>query len=334
MSNLVNKPLKRILVLGANSFAGAAYIKKASSPSTRIVGVSRSELSSLTRLIVGQNDQNRYEQIDINLNLPDLLEIFESFQPEVIIDFAGQGMVAESWSNPNQWYTTNLISKIKILEFLKKKSWLKKYIRISTPEVYGSNQDSMVEGANFNPSTPYAVSHAAIDMNLKIYFERYAFPVVIGRFANFYGPGQQLYRIVPKSIISVLSGNKFPLHGGGVSERSFIYTDDFVSGIQKMVSSGNLGEVYHFSNPEIISIFDLVNLIGTHMGVKIENFAVKTIDRPSKDQRYLMNSTKAEKELGWSSNTNLDAGIERTVDWFTSNYTKLLGIPLEYIHRA
>ena len=325
---------KKILVLGANSFAGASYIKYMSTSDAQIVGISRSQLSTLSQLIIGDNSRADFQKIDLNLQMNKLFELMNTFKPEIIIDFAGQGMVAESWSNPNQWYTTNLLAKINILEFLKSKPWLKKYVKISTPEVYGSKDAPMREEINFNPSPPYAVSHAAIDMNLKIYSERYDFPAVIGRFANFYGGGQQLYRIIPKTILSILGETKFPLHGGGLSERSFIYGDDFSSGIQDLVSLGKIGEIYHFSSPEILSIIDLVRSICSQMGVRIENVVTLAEDRPSKDQKYLMDSSKAFSELGWSSNVNLEQGLGKTIDWFTSNFTNLREVPLEYVHRS
>ena len=306
---------KKILVLGANSFAGASYIKYMSTSDAQIVGISRSQLSTLSQLIIGDNSRADFQKIDLNLQMNKLFELMNTFKPEIIIDFAGQGMVAESWSNPNQWYTTNLLAKINILEFLKSKPWLKKYVKISTPEVYGSKDAPMREEINFNPSTPYAVSHAAIDMNLKIYSERYDFPAVIGRFANFYGGGQQLYRIIPKTILSILG-------------------DDFSSGIQDLVSLGKIGEIYHFSSPEILSIIDLVRSICSQMGVRIENVVTLAEDRPSKDQKYLMDSSKAFSELGWSSNVNLEQGLGKTIDWFTSNFTNLREVPLEYVHRS
>lgn len=324
---------EKVLVLGANSFAGATFISQLQSLNLEVLGISRSQLSELSLLIIGDCSNFKFIQLDINSAMTKLIDLLDNFQPTFIVDFAGQGMVAESWSNPLQWYTTNLLSKIKILEHLKNKTWLKKYIRISTPEVYGSSNVSVTEQSKISPSTPYAVSHAAIDMNLRIYFDRYNFPGIIGRFANFYGPGQQLFRIVPRTILSVLSNTKIPLHGGGLSERSFIFSDDFSSGILLLLSKGEIGETYHFSNNQVITIFQLVENICSQMGVNVRDHILQTEDRPSKDFRYLMDSSKASKFLGWTSDTNLESGISQTIQWYRNNYGRIASVPLEYIHK-
>ena len=101
-------------------------------------------------------------------------------------------MVAESWTAPAQWYTTNIVAKVRLHDWLRQQSWLERYVRISTPEVYGSHDTLQPESWHLNPSTPYAVSHAAIDLSLRAFHAHYGFPVVFTRFANFYGPGQQL----------------------------------------------------------------------------------------------------------------------------------------------
>jgi dTDP-glucose 4,6-dehydratase len=184
-----------------------------------------------------------------------------------------------------------------------------------------------------NPSTPYAVSHAAIDMNLKIYFERYNFPGTVGRFSNFYGPGQQLYRIVPRTIFAVLTNTRIPLHGGGLSERSFIFSSDFSSGIQMLLTRGVPGEIYHFSNDQVVTIYRLVEELCSMMGSNVDNHIIQSPERPSKDFRYLMDSSKSSNLLGWISNTNLEFGIKQTVQWFEENYSKLKLTPLQYEHK-
>ena len=126
-------------------------------------------------------------------------------------------MVAPSWINPDIWYTTNLAKKSKLLNsFLNLKN-LKRYIRASTPEVYGSNEDFLNELSSFCPSTPYAVSHAGIDMHIRCLGKQYEFPFVIGRFANFYGVGQQLYRVIPKSILTVVLVKHYTSTNSGIS---------------------------------------------------------------------------------------------------------------------
>ena len=124
---------------------------------------------------------------------------------------------------------------------------LKKYVQITTPEVYGSTANWINENAEFNPSTPYAVSRAASDMSLKAYINSFDFPAVFTRAANVYGPGQQLYRIIPRTIYSLKFGEKLQLHGGGKSERSFIHINDVCRATMQIMLNAKIGETYHIS---------------------------------------------------------------------------------------
>ena len=110
-------------------------------------------------------------------------------------------MVGESWLNPDHWMMTNVVSTVRLHDRLRSFDFLERYVHVTTPEVYGSTEGWVREDAPFNPSTPYAVSRAAGDMSLRTYFATYGFPVVFTRAANVYGPGQQLYRIIPRTIL-------------------------------------------------------------------------------------------------------------------------------------
>ena len=107
-------------------------------------------------------------KIDINKNLSKVEKLIKFYKPKYFINFSAQGMVDQSWKWPSDWYQTNVISQIKLIEILKKYKFLKKYIHFTTPEVYGSTNKKIKESFNFNPSTPYAVSRASTDMHLKI----------------------------------------------------------------------------------------------------------------------------------------------------------------------
>jgi dTDP-glucose 4,6-dehydratase len=251
----------------------------------------------------------------------------------VIVDFAGQGMVAESWQAPEQWYQTNVVSKAKLHNYLRDKKWLKKYIRISTPEVYGSSKDLIDERAEYNPSTPYAVSHAATDMSLKAYFKQFGFPVVFTRFSNFYGPGQQLYRIVPRTIIYALTGKTLMLHGGGKAVRAFIHGKDVASAIQCAIDKGELGETYHFSTDSFVAIKELVEKIHQLMEVSHNDLIKISEDRLGKDLKYLMNDSKARTKLSWHPSVTLEQGLIETIDWVKNNLEEIKTLPMNYQHK-
>lgn len=325
-----------VFILGSNSFAGATFSKFLLERGYRVFGVSRSHTSLPTALLLNDpkhSEAFQFAQIDINRDLKKLEKLLEIEEPAYIFDFAGQGMVAESWTQPEQWLQTNLISKTRLLEFLIHKPWLVKYIRASTPEVYGSHESKILERANYAPTTPYAITHASIDMTLAAYNTRYGFPFVIGRFSNFYGPGQQLYRIIPKTILSASRGLILPLHGGGLSERSFIFSNDLNTALLSLAERGVSGQIYNFSSEELVTIRSLVELILKNLGYEFDECVELVGERPSKDHKYLMDSRKANKDLSWEAKVNLEVGLQETIRWFSDKSGELANIPLEYSHK-
>lgn len=325
------------LILGSNSFAGSCLVNELLTQGHRVIGVSRSNELYSVMSPYGENKNRsafQFYPYDINQNLNELISFIREKKPEYIIDFAGQGMVAESWKTPEQWYQTNFVSKVKLHNFLQTCDFLERYVRVSTPEVYGSTEQLVDELQTYNPSTPYAVSHAAIDMSLKAYYQQYQFPMILTRFSNFYGPHQQLYRIVPRTIIYALVNKKLMLHGGGKSERAFIYGEDVAKAICSVMRHGKIGETYHFSEGAPISIANLVRKISDAMHVSFDDLVEVSEDRPGKDALYSMSTQKAENELQWKPTVDLDSGLEKTIDWVTKNINVIKTLPLEYQHKV
>lgn len=327
----------KLLVLGANSFAGAQLISQALSSFKTVIGINRSPEHSDIFLPYKQQIRKanyRFYQLDINHDFDAICQLLTQEQPDYIIDLAGQGMVAESWQTPEQWYQTNIVAKVKLHNFLKDHTWLKKYIRVSTPEVYGSQESLSAESALYNPSTPYAVSHAAIDMSLKAFYQQYNFPVVFTRFSNFYGAGQQLYRIIPRTIIYGLTGKTLELHGGGTSVRAFIHGDDVANALLKTVELGKQGETYHFSTDDFVSIKELVETIYQQMDLPFEQHVKVVGDRLGKDANYFMSDNKARAELQWQPTITLNKGVSGTIDWVKANINEINSLALNYCHKA
>ena len=325
------------LILGSNSFAGGSLVKSLLSDGEKVIGVSRStESHPVLRPYYDHVNLGDYkfEQLDINKDFQKLIDLIVRYKPKYIVDFLGQGMVAESWVNSEQWYQTNILSKVKLHSYLNNCDFLERYIRVSTPEVYGSTEGEVSESHLYNPSTPYAVSHAAIDMSLNVFYKQHQFPVIITRFANFYGAHQQLYRIIPRTIIYAMLGKKLLLHGGGHSKRAFIHGADVADGIKATIEKGETGGVYHFSTGGVVSIRELVEKICRVTNVDFASLVEVTEDRPGKDANYAMDSSKAKKTLGWHPTYTLDRGIEESVSWVKSNLDAIRELPLEYIHKV
>jgi dTDP-glucose 4,6-dehydratase len=243
-------------------------------------------------------------------------------------------MVAESWEHPDHWYQTNVVANVRLHDGLRKMPSLQKYVHISTPEVYGSCSGDVREDAPFNPSTPYAASRAACDLHLQTFIRQYNFPAVFTRAANVFGPGQQLYRIVPRTLLFLALGQKLQLHGGGHSVRSFIHIDDVSDGTLRAALQGEPGQVFHLSTKRTISIRDLVALMCDQAGVKFEDFAEIVADRPGKDSAYLLDASLARTKLGWQDRVSLEEGIADTKRWIDANLDVLREQPMHYIHKA
>lgn len=326
----------QFLVIGSNSFSGAQFIKYLLQSGNSVIGVSRSpELNNvfLPYKWDGGNDKFHFFQIDINHQLNDLMEIINLYKPAYIVNFAAQGMVAQSWETPQDWYQTNVVGQVKLHDSLRKLDFIKKYVHVTTPEAYGSTDGWIQESFHFAPSTPYAVSRAACDLHLMSFFKAYKFPVVFTRAANVYGPGQQLYRIIPRAMLYARLGKKIQLHGGGLSIRSFIHMDDVSDATLCIALKGTPGESYHISTTETISILDLVKRVCELTGIKLEDLATVSEDRLGKDQAYLLESSKLRNELGWKDKNSLDQGLEETLAWIDNNLEVLKTLPADYIHK-
>lgn len=327
---------QRFLIIGSNSFSGAQFAEFLLQREHEVLGVSRSpELHDvfLPYKWQSRSPKLRFSQIDLNTQLDALIALTREFQPEFVINFAAQSMVAESWLYPDQWYQTNVVANVRLHEELRGFDFIKKYVHVSTPEIYGSCSGNVTESAPFNPSTPYAASRAACDLHLMTFYKNYGFPVAFTRSANVYGPGQQLYRIIPRTILFINMGRKLQLHGGGRSVRSFIHAQDVADGTMRVARKAPPGEVYHFSTDEYVSIRDLVERICRKLGVEFEEAVEVVGDRPGKDAAYLLDSSKARSTLDWKNQIGLEQGIDETISWINENFEELKNQPLDYIHK-
>ncbi len=328
--------VKKILILGSNSFSGSSLINfLLKKKNIEIFSASRSKENKLFLPHKSSNNYKKvnFKQIDINKDFNKLKNYILKIKPDYVIDFVSQGMVNQSWLNPEHWYETNVVAKAKIHNFLKDCKFLKKYLRISTPEIYGNKSKNLKESFYYIPSSPYAVSHAAMDMNLKILYEKFNFPVIFLRPSNFYGPGQKLYRIIPKTIYSIIKKKKLILDGGGVAVRSFIYADDFSSAVYKCLTNGKIGEVYHVASEEYVSIKSLIVKICKKLSVDINEVVEVGPERISQDSKYILDIKKIKKELKWKPEINLDQGLDITIEWVKKNINNFKKEDLNYKHK-
>ena len=329
---------ERILVVGGNSFSGAHFAAEMAGRGQDVLSISRSD--RVSNLFLPENWAYEkkltvpFKRINLNTDFEELNDLVNDFRPELVVNFAAQGMVAESWDRPIDWYQTNVLSQIKLHDVLRRSSELKRYIHVTTPEVYGSSEGWVKENIFFKPSTPYAASRAACDMHLLTYFNGHNFPVIFTRAANVYGAGQQLYRIIPRAIVAALTGQKLNLHGGGLSERSFIHIKDVVDATYKVATSGKLGECYHISTNEINSIADFVDQIARVFGLRLGDICKVGTERLGKDHSYMLDSSKIRTELGWANKITFQEGIQDVKAWIENNLSEIKTMPLNYKHKV
>ncbi len=312
--------MKKILILGVNSFSGSSFAKYIQSKKFKLYGFYHKEKNK--KYIIYNKRKIFLKKVN-NLNEKLLINLIKQIKPNIIIDFASICMVNESWKYKKYYNDVNYKSKINLIKFLSEDTFLEKYIYISTPEVFGSNKNISEKYKKFNPSTPYAASKLNAEKYLIHMNKKKKFPVIICRFSNFYGPGQPIYRLIPKVCITADKNQLFSLHGDGSSKRNFLFSDDFCNGIYKTIRKGKSGQVYHFSGDEIISIKEIVKKIYTIKKKKFDKLVENTKDRVKKDKIYSLSSKITQKSLNWRCKTSLEKGLKETINFYKKNFSYL-----------
>lgn len=327
---------RKVAVIGSNSFSGSDFIDLLMEDDrNHVIGLSRSrEKSPLFLPYKRHKGANfSFHQMDLNTDTQEIIELLETFEPEYIVNFAAQSEVAPSWEHPEQWFQTNVVALAKLTNALKGRDYLKRYVHISSPEVYGTCEGRITESAPVNPSTPYAASKAAADLFLFTLFKNFKFPLVMIRSTNVYGAHQQLFKIIPRSIINIKSGKTIELHGGGKAVKSYIHVRDISRGELAAMEKGRPGEIYHLSPDCGIAVKDVVRIICDKMGIAFEKATKMVEERLGQDAAYVIDSMRARKELGWSPKVSLEVGLSEVIEWIEDNWELIQTESLEYVHK-
>ena len=326
-----------ILILGLNSFSGSVAATKFLELGFEVIGINRSrEISPPYRAYSGSKNLAKLNIFELgsNYSASVIVEICEEKNISTVLNFTAQSMVAQSWNYPWDWYETNCVWLSKLTSELIHWGKLDRFIQFTTPEVYGSTSGWINEETAFNPSTPYAISRTAGDLHLLGEYRRSGFPVIFTRAANVFGPYQQRYRIIPKALIAAATDQTLELHGGGSSERSFIFMEDVAQALIRILSEGVVGNCYHISTNRLVTIRKVVEMCFESYGKNPHSYLLDSDDRPGKDKAYMLDSSKLRTTLGWSDATSLEVGIEKTRHWVDYWLDSLVNEPSEYIHKA
>ena len=328
-----------VLVIGSNSFTGGHFIKHLlDTTRAQVTGVSRSpEYSPVFLPYHGRGagtGRFRFEQIDVNRGFNQLADLCDTIRPQVVVNYAAQGEVRNSWKWPEQWYETNCLAVVRLAEFLKTRKYLRKYVAVSTPEVYGTTGNKIKECTTYAPSTPYAASKLAGDLHLLALHKRNGFPVVFTRAANLYGIHQQLYRIIPRTIIYAKLGRKLELHGNGRAERSFIHAHDVAAMTKLIIENGQDGETYHLAPDDgTRTIASIVEAICNWTDTHYENLVEPVDENFGQDDRFSLDNQKVKRDLGWSQLISFEDGVHETIQWISDNWDFIREQPLDYLHK-
>lgn len=324
-----------VLLGGGGVFAVhfAKYLLEKADP-RKVICVGRNPPASPPfTLEVGKGDPRyRYEQIHVVFEQDRLFELFDREKPEVIVNFAALAY-ATSWEKSFRYYETNVVALARMCEDLMKRDYLQRFVQVGTSELYGPVERPASEEAPLHPTSPYAVSKLAGDLHLDTLWAVRKFPMNIIRPSNAYGPGQLLYRILPRAVYCALTGQKLPLQGGGMVKKSYMHAQDLAHAIWLMTEKAPLGRLYNVG-PELPStIRHLVELVAEETGVPFGKLAEITPGRVGEDAQYWLDSTRIKTELGWREQIDLRAGVRDMVAW-GRRYRDQLPPPAEFVLRA
>lgn len=311
----------KILVTGGCGFIGSNFI-------AYMLKNFNAEIVNLDALTYAGNLENLkqfeghpdYSFIRGSINDRNLIEqTIEKYNVEGIINFAAESHVDRSILDTSPFVETNIFGTITLLEAFRKYN-LKKFVQVSTDEVYGSlgSVGLFTESSPICPKSPYSASKASADHFVDAFVNTYDIDASITRCSNNYGAFQFPEKLIPLMILNALGDRKLPVYGDGKNVRDWIYVDDHCEAIRKVYSHGGKGEVYNIgANAEKENI-EVVKTILSLLG-KDESLIEYVGDRPGHDRRYAIDSNKIHNELGWKPKVSFDHGIEKTVNWYLNN---------------
>ena len=328
---------KKYLILGAGGSFGistAMYLLENANPS-KVIGVGRNPLRSEPFSLGIEKHKNfTYFTRHITYEFDLLMELLDQEKPQVIINFAAQGEGAVSWKNSWRFFESNSMALSKLTEALMSRKWLERFIQIGTSEMYGSVDHPTSEIEPIKPTSPYAASKVAFDMYLESVSRYLNFPMNIIRPSNAYCPGQLLHRVIPRTVISGLTGRKIPLHGGGKAEKSYIHAHDLASAIFLVSEKAPFGEIYNAGPDTPISIYNLVVKISEALDLPLDQICEITDERFGQDSRYWLDSSKIKRDLGWEPKIGWEEGLSDMVNWGRKYLPELKDVSQEYSFRG
>jgi dTDP-glucose 4,6-dehydratase len=329
--------MRNLLVTGGAGFIGSHFIRHAlaADPACLVVNLDLLTYAGSEDNLVGLPDAARHSLVQGDIRDRELVEeLLRRHAVDTIVHFAAETHVDRSIVAPDAFIETNVVGTYALLEAARK-IWLgsgenpgaRRFHHISTDEVYGDlrPQDPPCrEDAPYAPSSPYAASKAAADHLVRAYGRTYGLPVSLSNCSNNYGPFQHPEKFIPVVVTNALEGLPIPVYGDGRQRRDWLFVEDHVRALWRIVERGRAGETYHVAgtwqgtNLEVAErVCDLIDDLRPPLaGARSRDLVRFVGDRPGHDRRYALDAGKIAGELGWVSPTSFDAGLASTVRWY------------------
>ena len=329
----------KILITGGAGFIGSNLVRFILKNTEHTV-INVDKLTYAGNLIsledVKGNSKYTFEKADI-CDFDRIKNIFEEYNPDSIMHLAAESHVDRSIDGPSDFINTNIVGTYNILQvsynYYRKLDGEKKkkfrFLHISTDEVFGSlgKEGFFTEETPYSPRSPYSASKASSDHLVRAWYHTFGLPTLITNCSNNYGPYQFPEKLIPVVILNAINGKQIPVYGKGDNVRDWLYVEDHVRAMLKVLESGKIGETYNIggkcekTNLEIINtICNILDKIGPMEKTNKYSDLIEFVqDRPGHDKRYAIDPGKIERDLGFSPEYSFNKGIELTVKWYLTN---------------
>jgi len=310
----------KILVTGGAGFIGSNFIRflLESGKGFRIVNLDKLTYAGNLENLADLSRSPDYEFVRGDIGDGKLVDRLLGNGAEAVVNFAAESHVDRSLYEPDLFIQTNVVG-VQILLHAALRHKVKKFVQVSTDEVYGSlgpREPGFREDFRLAPNSPYSASKAAGDLLARSYFKTYGFPVVVTRCSNNYGPYQFPEKLIPLFVTNALENRPLPVYGDGLNIRDWIHVEDHCRGLELVLEKGRPGEIYNLGGRAERTNLEITKSILRILG-KPESLMQYVSDRPGHDRRYAIDFSKIEKEIGWKPRYDLDEGLHQTVRWYT-----------------
>jgi dTDP-glucose 4,6-dehydratase len=311
-----------ILVTGGAGFIGSNFILYMAEryPGYRIVNIDALTYAGNLENLDAVKDASNYKFVLGSVTDAALIErLLEEESIEVVVHFAAESHVDRSIADPGVFVKTNVSGTQVPLDAARKRN-VKKFVQISTDEVYGSLGESglFTETTPLSPRSPYSASKAGADLLILAYHETYGMNVNITRCSNNYGPFHFPEKLIPLIITNALHDLPLPVYGDGLHIRDWLYVEDHCRAIDLVVHHGVSGEVYNIGGNNELTNIEIVKTVLKELG-KLETLIRYVPDRPGHDRRYGIDASKIRRELHWKPEYDLETGLRKTIQWYIDN---------------